>query len=155
MVKAHERGALDRGDDIVWATGKPVEAGIKSLAITNPLDYQVAQAAATSTTINSLMMPSVDGSTDSAYLGTFFMAPVWQTGLCDTANTAANVVGACFIRGDTNPTTAWGGACMVRDVRTEMARPEIEKRETKFVGTAKWGVAQIAAESAVKIVTDA
>jgi len=118
------------------------------------LDYQAAAAAATSTTINGLMQMAVDGSTDSAFLGTFFNVPVYQTGLCDTANTAANVVGAMFIRGDTNPSQAWGGACLVRDVKVETDR-DLVSRATLFGATAKWGVAEIAAESAVAIVTDA
>jgi hypothetical protein len=117
-------------------------------------DYQAAQAAATSTTINGMMAPSVTGGTESAYLGTFFGAEVWQTGLCDTANTGENVVGACFIRGDTNPRAAPFGACITRDVRVEWDR-NISQRATIFVMTAKWGVAEVADEGGVKIVTDA
>jgi hypothetical protein len=115
-------------------------------------DYQAAQAAATSTTINSLMMPAT--GIETGWLGTFFGQPVWQTGLCDTANTGANVVGACFIRGDTNPTSAAFGAVLTRDVRSEIQRNASE-RLTEFVMTAKWGVGEIADESGVKIVTDA
>jgi hypothetical protein len=115
-------------------------------------DYQAAQAAATSTTINGLMAPSV--GIESGYLGTFFGQEVWQTGLCDTANTGANVVGACFIRGDTNPTAACFGGVLTRDVRTELER-DASARQTEFVMTAKWGVGEIQDLSGVKIVTDA
>ncbi|MHC4302726.1 MAG: hypothetical protein ACYS7Y_36165 [Planctomycetota bacterium] len=38
------------------------------------------------------------------------------------SNTATNVVGACFIRGDQNPTTACFGAVITRDVRLESIR---------------------------------
>ena len=117
-------------------------------------DYQAAQAAATSTTINSLMLPNVTGSSDNAYLGTFFNAPVWQTGLCDTANTAANVVGACIIRGDTNPRQAPFGAVLSRDITTEFDR-DLPSRATHFGATAKWGVGEVADEGGCKIVTDA
>lgn len=117
-------------------------------------DYQAAQAAATSTTINGMMAPSVSGGTDSAYLGTFFGAEVWQTGLCDTANTGANVVGACYIRGDTNPRSAPFGAVLTRDVTTEWDR-DVPSRATLFCATAKWGVGEVADEGGVKIVTDA
>lgn len=116
------------------------------------LDYQAAQAASTSTTINGLMMPSTD--IDNGFLGTFFGQPVWQTGLCDTANTGANVVGAVFVRGDTNPTTSCFGAVMTRDIRTELER-DASARLTEFVATAKWGVAEISDLSGVKLVTDA
>lgn len=116
------------------------------------LDYQQAQAASTSTTINGFMDPSF--GVDSGYLGTFMMAPVWQTGLCDSSNTGASVNGACFIRGDTNPTAAAFGAVLTRDVRTELER-NASARSTEFVMTAKWGVAEISDLSGVKIKTDA
>ncbi len=115
------------------------------------LDFQAAQAAATSTTINGLMAPSA--GIETGYLGTFFTAEVWQTGLCDSANTGANMVGSCFIRGDSNPTTACFGAVMTRDVRTELER-NASARITEFVMTAKWGVGEISDLSGVKIVTD-
>ncbi len=116
------------------------------------LDYQSAQAAATSTTINGMMAPSL--GIDNGYLGTFFMAPVWQTGLCDTANTGANVVGACFIRGDENKTTACFGAAVTRDITVELQR-DASARQTEFVATAKWGVCEVSDLSGTKIVTDA
>ena len=46
-------------------------------------DYQAAQQAATQTTVGEFM--SISTGIDNAYLGTFMGAPVWQTGLCDTA----------------------------------------------------------------------
>jgi hypothetical protein len=115
-------------------------------------DYQAAQAAATSTTINGLMAPSV--GIESGYLGTFFGQPVWQTGLCDSSNTGASVNGMCFVRGDTNPTTSAIGGVITRDVRTELER-NASARITEFVMTAKWGVAEISDLSGVKIKTDA
>lgn len=115
-------------------------------------DYQAAQAAATSTTINGLMAPAV--GIESGYLGTFFGQPVWQTGLCDTTNTGASVNGMCFVRGDTNPTNAAIGGVLTRDVRTELER-NASARITEFVMTAKWGVGEISDLSGVKIKTDA
>jgi hypothetical protein len=115
-------------------------------------DYQAAQAAATSTTINGLMAPSV--GIESGYLGTFFGQQVWQTGLCDSSNTGASVNGMCFVRGDTNPTTAAIGGVITRDVRTELER-NASARVTEFVMTAKWGVGEISDLSGVKIKTDA
>ncbi len=91
---------------------------------------------------------------ESGYLGTFFGAPVWQTGLCDSSETGASVNGACFIRGDTNPTAAALGGVITRDVRTELQR-NASARVTEFVMTAKWGVGEISDLSGVKIKTDA
>jgi len=115
-------------------------------------DYQAAQVAAVSTTVSSFMAPQTDAGNE--YLGTFMNSPVWQTGLCDTANTGANVVGACFIRGDMDPTQACYGAVMTRDVQTH-TRDDVEGRSWIVVCSAKWGVAEIADLSGTKIVTDA
>jgi len=115
-------------------------------------DYQAAQAAATSTTVDSFF--TVSPEANSAFLGSFMNAEVWQTGLCDTANTGANVVGACFIRGDRSPMSAAIGMSLSRDVRTELER-NASARSTEFVATAKWGVAEIADESGTGIITDA
>lgn len=115
-------------------------------------DYQAAQAAATSTTVNDFF--SVSTGIESGYLGNFMGAPVYQTGLCDTANTNADVVGACFIRGDTNPTASAIGMVMTRDVRTELDR-DASARLTEFVMTAMWGVGEISDLSGTGIITDA
>ena len=115
-------------------------------------DYQVAQAA--DATSNTAAFYDIQSEAGNAFLGAFMNAEVWQTGLTDTANTGANVVGACFIRGDRNPASACFGMAISRDVRTETER-NASLRATEFVATAKWGVAEIADESGVKIVTDA
>lgn len=115
-------------------------------------DYQAAQAAATSTTVNDFFQ--VSAGIESGYLGSFMGAPVWQTGLCDTANTGADVVGACFVRGDTNPAAACFGGVMTRDLRSEMER-DASARLTEVVYTAKWGVGEIADEAGCSITTDA
>lgn len=114
-------------------------------------DYQAAQAASESSTVNDFFQ--VATGIDNGYLGTFMGAPVWQTGLCDTANSDADVVGACFIRGDTNPQQAAFGGVMTRDIRSEMER-DASARLTEFVVTAKWGVGEIADESGCSIITD-
>lgn len=114
-------------------------------------DYQAAQAASTSTVINSFM--TVSTGIDNGYLGEFMGAPVWQTGLCDTANTGADVVGACFIRGDQNKKTAAIGGVLTRDIESETQRV-IEDRLTKFVATGKWGVGETADESGCGILSD-
>ncbi len=115
------------------------------------LDYQAAQAAATSTTINGMMEPSF--AIDNGYLGTFFGHQVWQTGLCDAANTNANKVGACFVRGDTNPNNACFAGVISREITTEMHR-NAPGRETQVVATMRYGVGEVLDLSGVKIVTD-
>jgi len=115
-------------------------------------DYQAAQAAATSTTVDSFF--TVSPEANSGFLGSFMNAEVYVSSLTDTANTGANVVGACFIRGDRNPQAACFGMALSRNVRTELQR-NASRRSTEFVATAKWGVAEIADLSGCKIVTDA
>jgi hypothetical protein len=114
-------------------------------------DYQAAQAAATSTTVNDFF--SVGTGIETGYLGTFMGAQVWTTGLCDDANTTADVVGACFVRGDTNPKTAAIGGVITRDIRVATDRDE-PNRLTQVVITAKWGVAEISDLSGTAIITD-
>ena len=116
------------------------------------LDYQSAQAASTATTVNSFF--SVGTGIESGSLGQFMGSEVWQTGLCDTANTGADVVGACFIRGDRSPRSAAFGMVLTRDVKTELER-DANERLTEFVATAKWGVGEIADEAGCAITTDA
>ena len=69
-------------------------------------------------------------------------------------NTGANVVGACFVRGDTNPTSACFGGVMTRDIQVK-SDYNVRARSTDVGCTAKWGVGEIADESGVKLVTDA
>lgn len=114
-------------------------------------DYQAAQAAATSTTVNDFF--AVSAGIESGYLGTFMGAPVWQTGLCDAANTNADKVGACFINGQSNPNQACFGGVMTRDVRTELQR-DANERLTEFVATMKVGVGEISDLSGCSITTD-
>jgi hypothetical protein len=76
------------------------------------------------------------------------------TNRCDTANTGANVVGCCFIRGDTDPNAAGIGGAWARQFAFETQR-ESTYRSTSVVASARYGVGRIAAESMCKIVTDA
>lgn len=115
-------------------------------------DYQAAQAAATAVTSESFF--TISTGVENAYLGTFMGHPVWQTGLCDTANTAADVVGACFIDGRQSPTAAAIGMVITRDIRTEFERDTIS-RLTEVCSTAKWGVGEISDLSGTAIITDA
>ncbi len=114
-------------------------------------DLQSAYAAAVSTTVNDFF--SVVNGIETGYLGTFMGAPVWNTGLCDTTNTTADVAGACYIRGDTNPKTAALGGVITRDIRVREQRNE-SARLTEVISTAKWGVGEISDLSGTAIITD-
>lgn len=114
-------------------------------------DLQAAQLAATATTIGSFMDISANST---EYLGTFMGAPVYSSGLCDTSSGGAAVDGACFIRGDTDPTSAALGMVLARDIRLEQDR-DIHNRTTLVVSTARWGVGEISDLSGVSIITDA
>jgi len=115
-------------------------------------DYQAAQAASTTTTVSDFFQ--VAHGIESGYLGTFMGAPVWQTGLCDTANAGADVAGACFIDGAASKAGACFGGVMTRDIKTELER-NASMRQTEFVATAKWGVGEISDLSGCSIITDA
>lgn len=115
-------------------------------------DYQAAQGAATSTTVNDFFQVSHD--LEGGYLGTFMGHPVWTTGLCDLVNTSADRCGATFVRGDTNPSQAAIGGVMARDIRIEEQR-DANERLTEVVATAKWGIAEISDLSGTGIITDA
>jgi hypothetical protein len=97
----------------------------------------------------SLMNSRVDG-----YLGDFIGAPVLYTGLCDTANGDADVVGACIVRGDTNPERASIGVVRLWDVEMD-EEVNAKKLTTTKVWNACQGAALIGDEYSVKLVTDA
>lgn len=115
-------------------------------------DYQNAQLAATSTTVNSFTTPS--SGIEDGYLGTFMNAEVWTTGLVGNVNTTADDAGACYVRGDTNPKTAAFGGVLTRDIRVREQRNE-SGRLTEVIATAKWGVGEISDLSGTGIYTDA
>ena len=125
---------------------------INIISTQQAFDYQNAQLAATSTMVAGFT--SVEHGVEDAYLGTFMGAGVYATALCPTANAAADDVGACYVRGDTNPKNSAFGGVITRAIRVEEQR-DASMRLTEVVATAKWGVGEISDLSAVKIVTDA
>ncbi len=81
--------------------------------------------------------------------------PVVASGLTDTANAAADVVGACFTpAGPRNGPFATYGNAIKRNLRLETDR-DISKRATMLVATMRMGVGEITDGSGTKIVTDA
>jgi hypothetical protein len=66
--------------------------------------------------------------------------PFYRNGLCDTANAAADVVGAIFVRGDLEAqrSTAAIGQGSLREFRVATERNE-SKRTTEVIMTMRWG----------------
>lgn len=80
----------------------------------------------------------------------------YRNGLCDTANTAADVVGAIFTRGDieSQRNIAAIGQGSLREFRVETER-NASKRTTEVVMTMRWGCGIVHDTMGQKIVTDA
>lgn len=102
--------------------------------------------------------PSADrGLSAQRQVATFAGVPMFTSGLTDTANSGADVVGAVF-----TPSTAFNdqtghvtyGMAWKRLPRFEMER-NAKLRTTDLVMTCRWGVAEMNDGSATKIVTDA
>lgn len=86
---------------------------------------------------------------------TFRGAQVWATGLTDTANTAADVVGACFVPSTpANDNMAALGIAWKRMFRLETDR-DISLRGTEYVSTMRAGVGELMDEAGTAIITDA
>lgn len=128
--------------------GDDVEA---ALIATNAAQAVYAQAA------DRLLAysPSANNGMDNREIMRFRGYPVIVSGLTDTANAAADVVGACFIpssaRNDEHATYA---QVWKRLPRFETER-HAKKRTTDLVATARWGVAELRDGTGTKIVTDA
>lgn len=116
-------------------------------------DYELSLQAATGTTLAGMYERDSKMGLDNGYLGKFNGQPVWQTGLCDTADAGANVVGAVFATGANMDTACFGLAI------SRLPRPAIDRdeglRATGVITTMRAGVAEIMDLSGVKIVTDA
>lgn len=94
---------------------------------------------------------SVDG-----YALSYKGVPIYRQGLTDTANTAADVVSAIFVRGDipAQRSMATFGQASRRPITLETQRAA-ESRTTKMVFSARWGCGAINGQTGVKLVTDA
>jgi hypothetical protein len=80
----------------------------------------------------------------------------YRNGLCDTANTGANVIGAIFTRGDlpAQASTAALGQAYLREFRVETER-NVSKRTTEFVTTMRWGCGIIHNTMGQELISDA
>lgn len=85
----------------------------------------------------------------------FGSSPVYSTGLTDTANAGADVVGAFFIPSSAgNDANATFGQLWKRYPSFETER-HAKKRTTDLVMSSRWGVGELRDTTGVKIVTDA
>ncbi len=119
-------------------------------------DYDAAVLASTSTTVNNYVQRQPNGGVDNGMLGTFSGHLVVQSGLNDTANTGANVVGACYVRGDV-PANA-GYACFGLAISRMPDMDEdknIALRSRQVAVTARWAPAEIFDLAGCGIITDA
>lgn len=102
--------------------------------------------------------PTADnGMGSTRQVMTFRGIPVYATGLTDTANTAADVVGACYAPSTAHNDTS--GATTFASVWKRMPRIELDRnaegRATKMVMTARWGGGEMQDGAGTAIITDA
>lgn len=121
-------------------------------------DLDTNLSASTGTNLRSYVtrVESQNGLDEMGTLGTIMGIPAYISGLTDTANAGADVVGGLYVRGDEgrNLETCALVAAIARAPRLETER-DIEGRATKLVITERWGVAEAQDLSGVKIVSDA
>jgi len=86
---------------------------------------------------------------------TFRGYPVWSSGLTDTADSGANVTGACFVPSSpANDSMAALGIVWKRMFRLETDR-DISLRATEYVATMRVGVGELLDAAGSSIITDA
>lgn len=128
-------------------------------------DFQTAlEAASTNMAVYAGAADRLMGASSSAdqgrniegYTLTYKGVPFYRQGLTDTANTAADVVSAIFVRGDipAQRTMATYGQASRRPFRVATQRDE-SARCTELVFTARWGCGAINGQTGCKVVTDA
>ncbi len=99
--------------------------------------------------------PAANGGMAGSTRGNLFSVPIYTTGLTDTANAAADVVGAMFVPSSAaNDANATYGQVWKRLPTFETER-HAKKRTTDLVMTTRWGVGEIRDLSGVKFVSDA
>ena len=98
----------------------------------------------------------MQGRNVEGYALTYKGVPIYRQGLTDTANTAADVVGAVFVRGDIPSQRGYAtfGQASRRPFRVATQRDE-SARCTELVFTARWGCGEIFDKTGQKLVTDA
>ena len=137
-------GILDniQAEDLMNA----LEASSSSMAV-----YAGTADRAMGVTVSSDLGRNAEG-----YLLRYKSVDFYRQGLTDTANTAADVVGAIFVRGDIPAQRGYAtfGKAERRPFRVATQRDE-SARCTELVFTARWGCGEIFDSTGQKLVTDA
>ena len=101
--------------------------------------------------------PTGDFGMGIRHIANFRSAPVWVTGMTDTANAAADVVGACFC--PSTPFNDASGATTFGMIWKRMPRVETDRiilgRSTQIVATLRAGFAELQDGSGANLTTDA
>lgn len=99
--------------------------------------------------------PAANGGLGGGTRMSLMGIPVYTSGLTDTANAGADVIGAIFVPSSAaNDANATFGQVWKRPPSFETER-HAKKRTTDLVMTTRWGVGEIRDLSGVKLVTDA
>jgi hypothetical protein len=101
--------------------------------------------------------PGADGARNvEGFAFSYKGVPLYRQGLTDTANTAADVVSAIFVRGDmpAQRGQATFGQASRRPISIAI-QDAVESRTTKMVYHARWGCGAINGQTGCKLVTDA
>jgi len=119
-------------------------------------DYETALLASTGTQLARYAVKGPEDNGLNGSLGTWMNAEVWVSSLTDTANAAADITGALFLRGDEgrNPRSAALAVVTSREIRPEIER-SAKGRGADVVITQRKGVAEAIDLSGVSITTDA
>ena len=125
----------------------------------NALQAQSSNIAVYAGAADRMMAVSADpmqGRSVEGYVLTYKGVPLYRQGLTDTANTAADVVGAVFVRGDIPSQRGYAtyGKADRRPFRLETQR-DASARTTQLVFSSRWGVGEIFDGTGQKLVTDA
>lgn len=107
-------------------------------------DLRASVAASTGTVFanSSTGAQSILNANSNGFVGELFGVPIWLTNLTDTANTGADVVGAMFIDGSTDPQYAGFGITMLWMPRVKQI-PLPDQVSDQIAITMAYGVGRI------------
>ena len=119
----------------------------QKVAVFHPVQWGDLRAQIATSTGAPFSVGVGDEISKTGYVGTLFGVNIYQSSLCPTANSAADRVGAMFVKDAIALATKWGA-------RVELER-DASLRATEIVATACYGVGEVADSYGVPIVTDA
>ena len=158
---AHDDGSRDDGSRDGDATERATD---HSAILTSRSSTAARSAASTSAAVYALSAdralgyaPTGDFGMGIRHIANFRSAPVWVTGMTDTANAAADVVGACIC--PSTPVNDLTGATTFGMVWKRLPRIETDRivlgRSLQIVASARAGFGELQDGSGSAIITDA